>query len=383
MSTRICRLLFASLVIVVGACSEKEPPKRPPTPVSVTTVRRTTMPYVITRNGVVEPLQTVSIEAQVSGLLQSVSFSEGQNVHAGEVLFQIDSRPYVATLNQARGQLARDEAQAANARREATRYDALVQQGYVTRSQTDQVQATAASAAATVEADRATVAKAQVDVANCTIRAPITGRTGSLLVRQGNLVKANGDPLVVINQIQPILVRFTVPQSQFPEIQKYYAGNKMLAVQATPSEGSAATLNGNLSFVDNNVDANSGTVLLKAKFANEQGTLWPGQFVTVALQLYVDANALTLPSAAVLTSQQGTYVFTVDATNKAKQQPVQVARTVDSVVVIAGGLTEGEKVILTGQSRLTSGAKVVIRGPGSTLSLKTPGSTAANKGTTQ
>lgn len=362
MSTRLCRLLFPSILLLVGACSKKDPPKRPPTPVSLTTVRRTTMPFVVTSNGVVEPLQTVSIEAQVGGLLQSVSFSEGKDVHAGEVLFQIDSRPYVATLNQARGQLARDEAQAANARREATRYDALVQQGYVTRSQTDQVQSTAASAAATVEADRATVAKAQVDVANCTIRAPITGRTGSLLVRQGNLVKANGDPLVVINQIQPILVRFTVPQSQFPDIQKYYSGNKMLAVQATPSEGSSTSLNGTLSFVDNNVDANSGTVLLKAKFGNEQGTLWPGQFVTVALQLYVDANALTLPAAAVLTSQQGNYVFTVDAKNAAKLQPVQVARTVDSVVVIGSGVTEGEKVILTGQSRLISGSKVTIKG---------------------
>lgn len=362
MNSRFGRLLLAGAVFVVGACSNKEPPKRPPTPVSVTTVRRTTMPYVISSNGVVEPLQTVSIEAQVSGLLQSVSFSEGQDVHAGQVLFQIDSRPYVATLNQARGQLARDEAQAANARREASRYDALVQQGYVTRSQADQAQATAASATATVEADRASVAKAQVDVANCTIRAPITGRTGSLLVRQGNLVKANGDPLVVINQIQPILVRFTVPQSQFPDIQKYYSGNKSLAVQATPSEGSSTSLNGTLSFVDNNVDANSGTVLLKAKFANTEGTLWPGQFVKVGLQLYVDANALTLPASAVMTGQQGTYVFTIDKRSSAKQQPVQVARTVDSVVVIGSGLTEGEQVILTGQSRLIGGSKVAIKG---------------------
>ena len=316
-------------------------------------------------NGVVEPLQTVSVEAQVSGILQRAAFSEGQDVHVGDVLFQIDSRPYVATLNQARGQLARDEAQAANARREAARYEALVGQGYVTKSQADQAQATAASAAASVEADHATVAKAQVDVANCTIRAPITGRTGSLLVRQGNVVKSGGEPLVVINQIQPILVRFTVPQSQFPDIQKYYSGNKALAVRVSPSEGSSTSYEGTLSFVDNNVDANSGTVLLKAKFVNAEGTLWPGQFVKVALQLYVDANALTLPTAAVMTSQQGTYVFTVDEKNSAKQQPVVVARSVDSVAVIASGVTEGERVILTGQSRLTTGSKVVIKGAGS------------------
>jgi multidrug efflux system membrane fusion protein len=364
MSSRFCRVLAIGVLLAAGACSKKEPPKRPPTPVSVTTVHRTTMPYILTSNGVVEPLQTVSVESQVNGILQRVAFSEGQDVHVGDVLFQIDSRPYVATLNQARGQLARDEAQAANARREAARYEALVQQGYVTRSQTDQAAATAASASAAVEADRATVAKAQVDVSNCTIRAPITGRTGSLLVRQGNVVKASGDHLVVINQIQPILVRFTVPQSQFPDIQKYYSGNKALTVRVSPSEGSSTSYDGTLSFVDNNVDASSGTVLLKAKFDNARGTLWPGQFVKVALQLYVDANALTVPAAAVLTSQQGTYVFTVDQKSSAKQQPVQVARTVDSVAVIASGLTEGEQVILTGQSRLTSGAKVSIKGAG-------------------
>ena len=364
MSSRLCRVLMIGALLSVGACTKKEPPKRPPTPVSVTTVHRTTMPYIVTSNGVVEPLQTVSVEAQVSGILQRVAFSEGQDVHVGDVLFQIDSRPYVATLNQARGQLARDEAQAANARREAARYEALVAQGYVTRSQTDQVAATAASANASVEADRAAVAKAQVDVANSTIRAPITGRTGSLLVRQGNVVKSGGDALVVINQIQPILVRFTVPQSQFPDIQKYYSGNKALAVRVSPSEGSGASYEGTLSFVDNNVDANSDTVLLKARFVNAEGTLWPGQFVKVALQLYVDANALTLPTAAIMASQQGTYVFTVDEKNSAKQQPVVVARSVDSVAVIASGVKEGERVILTGQSRLTSGAKVSIKVPG-------------------
>ncbi|HUQ47749.1 MAG TPA: efflux RND transporter periplasmic adaptor subunit [Gemmatimonadaceae bacterium] len=364
MSSILCRVVVIGALLAVGACKKKEPPRRPPTPVSVTTVHRTTMPYVVTSNGVVEPLQTVSVQAQVSGILQRVAFSEGQDVHVGDVLFQIDSRPYVATLNQARGQLARDEAQAASARREAARYEALVQQGYVTRSQTDQVAATAASANASVEADRAAVAKAQVDVANSTIRAPISGRTGSLLVRQGNVVKSGGDPLVVINQIQPILVRFTVPQSQFPDIQKYYAGNKALTVRVTPSEGSSTHYDGALSFVDNNVDANSGTVLLKAKFINADGTLWPGQFVKVALQLYVDANALTLPTAAVLASQQGSYVFTVDEKSSAKQQPVVVGRSVDSVAVIASGLKEGDRVILTGQSRLTTGAKVSIKVPG-------------------
>jgi multidrug efflux system membrane fusion protein len=353
---------FALALAVAAACSKSDPPRQPKVPVSVTKVKRTSVPYVVTANGVAEPMQTVAVESQVNGILNRVTFAEGQDVQAGQVLFQIDSRPYVAVLEQARGQLARDVAQAANARRDAARYAALVKEGYVTTSQADQAEATAASAAATVEADRATVARAALDVANSTVRAPISGRTGSLLVRQGNLVKANSDPpLVIINQIQPILVRFSVPQSQFPDIQRYYRGGNALLVRATPSEGSGATLSGTLAFVDNNVDSTTGTVLLKARFANPEGSLWPGQYTNVQLQLFVDPNALTLPSPAVMTGQQGTYVYTVDSAGSAKQRPVQVSRTVDSLSVISTGVTEGEQVIIDGQSRLVPGSKVTIK----------------------
>ena len=354
---------FAVIVASAAACSKPAPPKQPTIPVLVATARRTEVPYTISTNGVVEPLQTAAVEAQVGGILQRVAFAEGQEVSAGEVLFQIDARAYVAALNQAKGQLARDQAQAANAQRDATRYGALVQKDYVTRSQADQASATATSALATVDADRAAVERARLDVSNCTIRAPISGRTGGLLVRQGNLVKANAStPMVVINQIQPILVRFSVPQGGLPDIQRYFGAGRPLAVQATPSEGSAGDpLTGTLSFVNNNVDSSSGTVLLKAKFANPAGTLWPGQFVTVALRLYVDSNALTVPSQAVLTGQQGTYVFTVDNAGNAKQLPVRVARTVDTLAVIASGLTAGDRVITDGQSRLIAGSKIVIK----------------------
>ena len=350
-------------LFAIVACSKKDPPRQPTVPVSVTTVKRATIPYVVTANGIAEPMQTVAVEAQVNGILNQVTFSEGANVQAGQVLFQIDARPYVAALEQARAQLARDEAIAANARRDAARYASLVQEGYVTSSQADQAEATAASAAATVAADRAAVSRASLDVANTTIRAPISGRTGSLLVRQGNLVRTTSQPpLVVINQIQPILVRFAVPQSQFPDIQRYYRGGNALQVRAMASEGSGAPLDGTLAFVDNNVDSTTGTVLLKARFSNPEGTLWPGQYVNVALQLYVDPNALTLPAPAVLTGQQGTYVFVIDTATKAQQRPVQVARTVDSVSVITSGLREGEQVIVDGQSRLVPGSKVSIKG---------------------
>ncbi len=352
----------ASMAAIV-ACSKKDPQRQPSVPVSITTVKRASVPYIVTANGIAEPMQTVAIEAQVNGILNRVNFSEGQAVQAGQVLFQIDPRPYVAVLDQARGQLARDEATAANARRDATRYAALVKEGYVTSSQADQAEAAATSAAATVAADRASVQKAALDVANCTIRAPISGRTGSLLVRMGNLVKANSvPPLVVINQIQPILVRFSVPQSQFPDIQRYYRTGSELLVRASPSEGAGAPLNGALAFVDNNVDSTTGTVLLKARFSNPEGTIWPGQYMSVALQLYVDPNALTLPAPAVLTGQQGTYVYTVDTTMTAKQRPVQVSRTVDTLAIIASGLREGERVVVDGQSRLVPGSKVAIKG---------------------
>ena len=364
MSTRNLSACIAAFVLVAtAACSNKDPQRQPTVPVSVTTVKRATIPFVVTANGVAEPMQTVAVEAQVNGILNRVTFAEGQPVQTGQVLFEIDSRPYVAVLNQARAQLARDEAMAATARRDAARYAALVKEGYVTSSQADQAESAAASAAATVEADRANVQKAALDVANCTIRAPISGRTGSLLVRQGNLVKANSvPPQVVINQIQPILVRFSVPQSQFPDIQRYYRSGNALQVRATPSEGTGIMLQGTLAFVDNNVDSTTGTVLLKARFSNPEGTMWPGQYMRVALQLYVDANALTLPAPAVLTGQQGTYVYLIDTAMTARQRPVQVSRTVDSVAVIASGLTDGERVIVDGQSRLVPGSKVAIKG---------------------
>jgi membrane fusion protein, multidrug efflux system len=353
----------ALALCAIVACSKKDPPRQPTVPVSVTTVKRMIVPYIVTANGIAEPMQTVAVEAQVNGILNRVAFAEGQAVQEGQVLFQLDARQYMAVLDQARAQLARDEAQASNARRDAARYAALVKEGYVTGSQADQAEATAASAAATVIADRAAVSKAALDVANCTIRAPISGRTGSLLVRQGNLVKANSQPpLVVINQIQPILVRFAVPQSQFPDIQRYYRGGNALLVRATPSEGTGVPLDGTLAFVDNNVDSTTGTVLLKARFSNPEGALWPGQYTNVALQLYVDPNALTLPAPAVLTGQQGTYVYTIDSTGSAATRPVRVARTVDSVAVIASGLKEGERVIVDGQSRLVPGSKVSIKG---------------------
>jgi multidrug efflux system membrane fusion protein len=354
----------AALVLLAG-CQKERPAPRQTVAVAVAPVEKASVPYDITANGVVEPLQTVAVQSQVSGILTKVTFTEGDEVHAGQVLFEIDPRPYQAALQQARATLAKDLAQARNASRDAERYAELVKKDYVTQSQADQARASALALQAAVQADSAAVVQARLDLDHTTIRAPISGRTGSLLVHRGNLVRNSGStPLVVINQIRPILVRFAVPQRDLPGIQRYSAGTE-LAVRVTPAEtndGAATSpIRGTLSFVDNAVDTTTGTVMLKAKFANTSGALWPGQFVTADLQLFVQHDALIVPSQAVLAGQDGSYVFVIDQKGAAEQRPVTPGRTVGSSIIIEKGLTVGERVVTDGQSRLFPGAKVDIR----------------------
>ncbi|MDQ6831397.1 MAG: efflux RND transporter periplasmic adaptor subunit [Gemmatimonadota bacterium] len=336
----------------------------------------TNAPYVVSANGVVEPMQTVSVTSQAAGILTAVNFHEGDDVQSGQILFRIESRPYQAALSQAEAQLARDKAQATNLTRDAERYQALAGKDYVTKQQADQAQASAAAQSASVDADRAMVENARFNLDNATIRAPITGRTGGLLVKQGNLVKAAGQTLVVINQIQPILVRFAVPAREFPAIQSY-ARSASLPVRVTPAATSAASrgdaavrspiassgpIIGTLSFLDNTVDTTTGTVLLKAKFANPTGALWPGEFVRVQLQLFVQQNVIAVPTQALMAGQTGSYVFVIDPSGKAQQRAVVAGRSIDSTTtLVERGLAAGERVVTDGQSRLFAGAKVDIR----------------------
>ncbi len=351
-------------LLVVGACGgSKGPADPPPVPVAVTSAVQGEAPYVVVADGSVEPLQTVSVEAQVGGVLTSVDFTEGQEVAAGQPLFHIDPRPYQAALSQAEANLARDAAQAANSQRDAERYQRLAAQDYVTRSQADQAAATAQAQAAVVKADSAAAEAARLNLAYTVIRAPISGRTGSLLVRQGNLVRANAaTPLVVINQIRPILVRFSVPGRVLPLVQRYGADGT-LRVQADPVEGdSASAEEGTLTFVDNAVDAQTGTVLLKARFANTDEALWPGEYVRARLRLYVDPSALLIPATAPVSEQNGSFVFVVDDSLRAQRRPVRIGRTLDDQVVVESGLQPGERVVTDGQSRLFEGARVLIKG---------------------
>jgi multidrug efflux system membrane fusion protein len=270
----------------------------------------------------------------------------------------------LAALQQAEANLSRDVAQAENAARDAERYRVLARDRSVTEEDYQQKQATADALRATVRADSGALTVALLNLEYATIRAPIAGRTGSLLVREGNLVRANESAtLVTINQLRPIVVRFAVPAAELPELQRRLGGSGggQLRVIAVPAHDSAAALEGELSFVDNHVDSTTGTVLLKARFPNRDGRLWPGEFVDVTLVLGVQAEALVIPAQAVLAGQQGSYVFVVEADGTARQRPVTVQRTVDGLAVLEDPLEPGTIVVTDGQLRVTPGAKVDVR----------------------
>jgi multidrug efflux system membrane fusion protein len=362
--------LFTAVAFVAalsGCDSSSGRPPMPAVPVSVADVTQGPAPYVIVADGSVEPLQTVQVESQVGGVLLSVDFTEGQEVTRGQVLFHIDPRPFQAALRQAEANLARDEAQAVNSRKDADRYAKLVKEDYVTQSQADQAEATARAQAAVVKADSAAVETARVNLSYTVIPAPISGRTGALLVRQGNLVKANASPLVVINQIHPILVRFPIQGRALPLVQKYDA-IAPLKVSVAPAEGEEerglGEEQGVLTFVDNAVDPTTGTVLLKGRFDNTDRGLWPGEYVTVHLQLYVQKDAVTVPATAPVTQQDGSFVYVVDKDNTAHRRPVTLGRTVQNRVLIDSGLQPGERVVTDGQAQLAEGTKVQIKETG-------------------
>lgn len=352
---------FAIVVPVViaaaAACSKPAPQREPVVPVQVTAAARIAAPLTILANGSVEPLQTVSVQAQVGGTLDEVSFREGEDVQAGQVLFHIDPRPFQAAVRQVEATLARDMAQAQNAQRDAERYKTLVEKDYVTKSQADQAMATAAATHATVVADSANLDNAKLNLAYTTIRAPISGRTGRLLVRQGNVVRPNADPLVVINQLRPITVRFPVLQQDFPVLQRRSAQGSVPVRVVTADSGKVGEI-GTLAFLDNAVDSLTGTVTAKARFENQRNELWPGEYVRVSVEVSVEQDVLAIPTRALLAGQEGSYVFVVGADKIAKVRQVSTGRAIGDQTTIEKGLDVGDRVVVDGQSRLTPNAKV-------------------------
>ena len=349
-----------ALLLALG-CSHKGAGGALRVPVTVARAEQRPVPYEIVATGTAEPRQTVAVQSQVTGVLTRVAFREGDEVAPGQVLFQIDPRPFQAALDQARAMLARDAAQAENAALDATRYAELVKQDYVTKQDYDAKRANAEALQAAVRADSASVANTQLSLEYATIRALIAGRTGRLLVREGNLVRATAsDTLVVINRIQPILVRFAVPELHLPDIQRYRKNR--LPVLVSPSKEDTTVSEGVLTFVDNSVDTTTGTVLLKAEFPNRDSALWPGEFLSVRLRLYVEQQALVVPGQAVMTGQQGTYVFVVNQDGTARSQPVTIERTAGAYAVIGQGVQAGDEVVTDGQVRLVPGAPVEVKG---------------------
>lgn len=357
--------IAAGFVALLGAglagCGGGHRPGAPPVPVSVAKAEVRDVPYEIHATGTVEPLQTVAVQSQVTGLLMRVAFKEGAEVTAGQVLFQIDPRPFRAALDQALANLSRDRAQMENAVQEAARYEGLVAKDYVTQADYDTRRSTAEALRAAVRADSAAVENARLNLDYTTIHAPIGGRTGNLLVHEGNLVRANAtDPLVVINMIRPILVRFPVPESQLPLIQEYRNGN--LPVYVDPGSSDSTTLEGRLTFVDNRVDPSTGTILLKAEFPNNRRVLWPGEFVNARLVLFTQRQVCVVPAQAVTQGQEGVFVYVVQPDRTVALHPVTVARTTDEWAVITRGVSPGDQVVTDGQLRLAPGAKITVKG---------------------
>jgi multidrug efflux system membrane fusion protein len=359
-------LLIFSTIAFLAACGKQNDGQaagagaRPAAPVVAAVVEQHDVPVQLTAIGNVEAYQMVQIRSQVNGQIQSIFFKEGQDVHKGQLLFQLDKRPFRADLEKAVGTLQHDEAQAANSRLQAERYNSLEAQGVASKEQADQVRAQAKADASAVYADKAAVEAAKVQLQYTDITAPIDARTGALLINVGNLVKANDTPfLVQLNQVIPIYATFSIPENQLDAVRKVAAGN--LKVFAYPKGQTSKPVEGKLTFIDNGVDMQTGSVKLKATFTNKDRRLWPGEYVDVVLNLSTRRNAILVPTKAIQTGQQGQYVYVVTPQSTAESRAVETSGTYQGFTVVSAGLTPGEKVVVDGQLRVAPNAKVMVQ----------------------
>ena len=369
-----------------------------PVPVVTAHAVAKAVPVIIPAVGTAEPVATVQVRSQVTGQLSAIHFSEGQDVKKGQLLFTLDSRPFEAALSQAEAVLARDTAQARNAQSQRTRFEELFNRGLIPRDQYEAQTATTSALEATLAADRSQIENARLNLQYTRITAPLAGRTGALAVHQGDLVRANDTAaLVVINQVAPIYVTFSVPGRYLPEVRRNQArkplriearnkpGEAPGALQQAPPVASATpgaapqdpahdpegpppvlTEDGVVSFIDNTVDPTTGTIKLKGTFPNADHALWPGLFVQINLVLSTEPNAIVVPAVAVQASQAGQYVFVVKPDRTVEQRNVTIARQQGDEMVVASGLAAGEEVVTDGHLRLTPGARITTgtRGQG-------------------
>jgi multidrug efflux system membrane fusion protein len=333
----------------------------PAVPVTATEAAQKSVPLDVTAIGTVIAASTVAVRAQITGELMTVGFKEGDEVTQGQVLFTLDKRPFEASLAQAEAQLQKDVAQAANAKAQSARYQDLAQRGIATREQVDQMTTQAAALEATVAADRANIQSARVQLDYATIEAPISGRTGLLQVHKGNLVRANDTaPIVSINRITPVYVSFGVPESMLPQFKKYMAAGTIRVEARAPNDDGPPSV-GKIDFIDIAVDTTSGTIKIKGTFPNEDRRLTPGQFVNVNVTLTTDRNATVVPTAAVQSGQQGTFVYVIKADKTVELRPVTIARTHGDESIVGSGVKAGETIVTDGQLRLVPGSRVSIK----------------------
>lgn len=338
--------------------AKSKPGAVPAVPVLAATAETRNVPLKLRAVGNVETESSVAIKSRVDGQIVKVQFKDGDDVTQGQVLFQIDPRSFQTQLRQAEANHLKSQAQLEYARGQETRYQDLLAKGFVSKEGYAQVRTNLESAQAAVAADQAAIESAKLQLQYATIRAPIGGRAGKVLVTEGNLVKANENPpLVVINQLSPIFVSFAVPEQHGPAIRTAMR-ERRLPVTVTVA---GKTVTGELAFVDNAVDPATGTLKLRARFANERRLLWPGDFVEAALTLGEEAGALVIPAAAVQSGPKGSYVFVIRDDQTVDQRPVRVGRSEGDEAIIADGLKPGEQVVTDGASRLTRGSRVSIK----------------------
>jgi multidrug efflux system membrane fusion protein len=356
-------IAYQTLVASEARSQIPSPPRSmPAVPVVVTTVKQQAMPVQFDAVGTVQTIASVAVKSRVDGQIAKVLVKDGQAVKTGDILMLIDPRFAQAQLDQAQAQLARDRAQQTNAYRDVGRYKPLAAKEFVSRQQLDTSTTTAQAASASVRADEAAVESAQVTLSYFTITAPIDGRIGYINQKVGNDVKANDAPLATINQIKPIYVGFPLPQADLPSVRKAMAASDV-PVTALPVGDSGSPQEGRLTFFENSIDASTGTILMRATFDNPGEALWPGQFCNVTVNLSVQADALTVPSASVQVGQNGDYVYVITPENKAEYRVVTVSRAIKGITVIAKGLSAGERVVTDGLLRITNGSRVTVGNP--------------------
>jgi membrane fusion protein, multidrug efflux system len=383
---------LAATLLFLGGCARQSASTvaggPPPAPVKVAQAENRTLPVEVRAIGNVEAYNTISVKSQITGVLMKTGFKEGDPVKKGQLLFEIDPRPLEETIRQLEAALARDTSLAAQAeanltrdiaeekfsREQAKRYASLAKQGVFSRLQGEQAvseadaktaavgadRAAIDSARHAIEADKASISNARLQLSYCSIFSPVDGRTGNIAVKQGNLVKANDVELVTVTEVRPIYVTFTVPEKQLPAIRARSRGGK-LKVRAVRQGDGAQFDDGSLSFINNAVDVTTGTIKLKATFANAASTLWPGQFVDVILTLDQKVNVVAVPSRAVQIGQSGRYVFVVKADQTVEMRNVVVGDTVGGTVEVQQGVRAGESVVVEGHIRLAHGSRVRVQ----------------------